>query len=251
MFRHTIDTQCTVNTFLSTCDIKSLYTNIKHDVFYKAIEYWIDRFHDDIPLLSRFTKAFVLEGLNIILKFNYFYINKNVFHQIKETAMGTIFAVVGRNSTVAYFEVKIFALLPQIYPRDFVDYFVRNYFRFLDDIFHTWLINFDIEPFYKLINELDPDLKFIFEKLTTDINFLDINIKIVDNQLHFDIYHKPTNSFSYLKYNSCHPSHTKNNVLLLLPRRIIRFVSHNRDYRLEEKPTRENHKLFLYKELSS
>ena len=116
--------------------------------------------------------------------------------------MGTIFADVGSNLTVAYFEVKI-------YPRDFVDYFVRNYFRFLDDIFHTWLISFDIEPFYKLINDLDPDLKFIFEKLTTDINFLDINIKIVDSQLHFDICHKPTNSFSYLKDNCCHQSHTR------------------------------------------
>ena len=224
-----IDTQCTVNTILSTCDIKSLYTNIKHDVFYKAIEYWIDKFHDDIPLLSRFTKAFILEGLNIILKFNYFYINKNFFHQIKGTAMGTISAVVSSNLTVAYFEVKMFALLPQIYPRDFVDYFVRNYFRFLDDIFHTWLINFDIEPFNKLINELDPDLKFIFGKLTTDINFLDININIVDDHLHFDIYHKPTNSFSYLKYNSCHPSHTKNNIFLSLARRIIRIVTDSRD----------------------
>ena len=149
-----IDTQCTVNTILSTCDIKSVYANIKHDVFYKAIEYWIDKFHDDIPLLSRFTKAFILEGLNI-LKFNYFYINKNFFHQIKGTTMGTIFAVVGSNLTVASFEVKMFSLLPQIYPRDFVDYCVRNYFRFLDDIFHTWLINSDIEPFYKSINELD------------------------------------------------------------------------------------------------
>ena len=166
-------------------------TNIKHDVFHKAIENWFDNFHDVIPLLSPFTKAFILEGLSIILKFNYFYINKNFFHQIKGTAMGTIFAVVGSNYSVAYFEVKMFALLPQIYTRDFVDYFVRNYFRFLDDIFHTWLINFDIEPFYKLINELDPDLKFIFEKLTTDIP-----LSIVDNQLHFDIYHKPTNSFS-------------------------------------------------------
>ena len=229
-----IDTQCTVNTILSTCDIKSLYTNIKHDVFHKAIEYWIDKFHDDIPLLSRFTKAFILEGLNIILKFNYFYINKNFFDQIKGTAMGTIFAVVGSNLAVAYFEVKMFALLPQIYPGDFGNYFVRNYFRFLDDIFHTWLISFDIEPFYKLINELDPNLKFIFKKLTTDINFLDINIKIVDNQLYFDIYHKPTNSFNYLKYNSCHPSHTKNSISLSLARRIIRIVTDNRDYRLEE-----------------
>ena len=187
-----------------------------------------------ISIPFKITKAFILEGLNIILKFNCFYINKNFFHQIKGTAMGTIFAVIGSNLTVAYFEVKMFGLLPQIYPRDFVVYFVRSYFRFLDDIFHTWLINFDIEPFYKLINELDPDLKFIFEKLTTDINFLDINIKIVDNQLHFDIYHKPTNSFSYLKYNSCHPSHTKNNISLSLARRIIRIVTDNRDYRLEE-----------------
>ena len=37
-FMDRIDTQCTVNTTSSTCDIKSLYTNIKHDVFYKAIE---------------------------------------------------------------------------------------------------------------------------------------------------------------------------------------------------------------------
>ena len=96
-------------------------------------------------------------------------------------AMGTIFVVVGSNLTVAYFEVKMFALSPQIYPIDFVDYFVSSYFRFLDDVFHTWLINFDTEPFYKLINKLHPDLKFIFEKLTTDINFLDINIKIAEN----------------------------------------------------------------------
>ena len=113
--------------------------------------------------------------------------------------MRTIIVDVRSNFTVTCFEVKMFVLLPQIYHRDFVYYFARNYFRFLGNIFHTWLISFNIEPFYRLINELDPDLKFIFEKLTTDINFLDINIKIVDNQLHFDIYHKPTNSFSYLK----------------------------------------------------
>ena len=167
----------------------------------------------------------------MILKFNYFYINKNFFHQIKRMALETIFVVVGSNLTVAYFEVKMLALLPQIYPRDFVDYFVHNYFGFLDDISHTWLINFDIEPFYKLINELDPDLKFIFETLTTDKNFLDTNIKTVDNQLYFNIYHNPTKSFSYLKY--CHPSHTKNNISLSLARRIIRIVTDNRDYRLE------------------
>ena len=132
----------------------------------------------------------------------------------------------------------MFALLPQFYPKEFVSYFVLNYFRFCDDIFHTWLISFDIEPFWKLINELGPDLKFIFEKLTTDISFLDINIRIIDNQLHFDIYNKPTSSFNYFKYNICHPPHTKNNILLSLARRIIRIVTDNRDCRLKE--LREN-----------
>ena len=70
-----------------------------------------------------------------------------------------------------------------------------------------------------------------FWKLTTDINFLDINIKIIYNQLHFDIYHKPNNSFSYLQYNSCHPSNTKNNILLSLARHIIRIVTDNRELR--------------------
>ena len=46
------------------------------------------------------------------------------------------------------------------------------------------------------MNELDPDLQFIFEELTKNINFLDINLKIINNKLYFDVYHKPTNSFS-------------------------------------------------------
>ena len=90
--------------------------------------------------------------------------------------MGTIFAVVGSNLTVAYFEENVLAILPQIYPKDFADFFVRNYFRFLDGVFHKWLIQFNIQDFYKITNELDPDVQFIFEELTKNINFLDITL---------------------------------------------------------------------------
>ena len=86
------------------------------------------------------------------------------------------FAVVGSNLIVAYEEVKMFALLPQLYPRDFADFFIRNYVRFLDGVFHKWLDNFDTERFYSMINNLDPDLKFILEKLSKSLDFLDINI---------------------------------------------------------------------------
>ena len=90
--------------------------------------------------------------------------------------MGTKFAVVSSNLVVAYEGVKMFALLPQLYPQDFVDFFIRNYFRFLDDVFHKWLDNFDGEPFYSMINNLDLDLKLIFENPPKSLNYLDINI---------------------------------------------------------------------------
>ena len=179
-------------------------------------------------------KEFVLEGLSIILKFNYFHINKSFFHQIKGTAMGTKFAVVGSNLVVAYKERKLLALLPQVYPQDFADFLLPNYFKFLVDIFHKWLENFDIKQFYDLINSLDEDLKFIFENPSRTLNFLDIQLKIVNNTLVFDIYYKPTYSFDYLTYNSCHPTHTKNNIALSLAKRIINIVTDNREKRLSE-----------------
>ena len=38
-FLECLDTTCTEDTLLSSCNIKSLYTNIRHDVFCKAIDY--------------------------------------------------------------------------------------------------------------------------------------------------------------------------------------------------------------------
>ena len=131
-------------------------------------------------------------------------------------------------------EVQVFALLPQLYPEDFVDFFVRNYFRFLDNIFHKFLRNFDIDPFYSMINNLDTDLKFIFENPSKSLNFLDINIQIVESNLVFDIHCIPTNSFNYLTYTSCHLLHTKNNISLSLAKRLISIVTNNRENQLKE-----------------
>ena len=57
---------------------------MRHDLFLTAIEYWIEHLQNNLLLLQRFTKQFVLEGLSIILKFNYFYINKYFFTKLKQ-----------------------------------------------------------------------------------------------------------------------------------------------------------------------
>ena len=96
----------------------------------------------------------------------------------------------------------MFAVLPQIYRKDLVVYFFRYYYRFLDDVFPKWLTEFNIQDFLKMMHELDPDSQFIFEELTTNINAFDINLKIINDKLHFDVYHKPSNSFGYRHYKS-------------------------------------------------
>ena len=66
------------------------------------------------------------------------------------------------------------------------------------------------------------------------MNFLDIQLKIVNNTLVFDIYSKPTNSFNYLTYSSCHPSDTENNIALSVVKRVINIVTDNTETRLSE-----------------
>ena len=83
-------------------------------------------------------------------------------------------------------------------------------------------------------NSLDEDLKFIFENPSRPLNFLDIQLKIVNSTLVFDIYYKPTNYFNYLTYSSSQPSYTKNNIELSLAEPIINIVTDNKGKRLSE-----------------
>ena len=128
----------------------------------------------------------------------------------------------------------MFSMLPSIYPRDLVDFIIRNYFRFLDDIFHKWMKRFNIESFYKVFETLDPNLKFIFTELSTTANFLDIRFSIENGDLIVDLHRKLTDSFSFLNYHSCHPNHTRENIGLSLAKRIVQIVSNDRGLRLDE-----------------
>ena len=74
---------------LFTCDIVSLYTSIPHKLGIKAISYWIDRRHNEIP--NRFKKEFVLEAIIFVLGNNNFYFDGKMYHQLQGTGMGVDF----------------------------------------------------------------------------------------------------------------------------------------------------------------
>ena len=66
-FTQRLEKQCQNNSLLSAANTKSLYTNICHDLLLTVIEYWIEHLKNNLLLLHRFTKQFVLVCLSIIL----------------------------------------------------------------------------------------------------------------------------------------------------------------------------------------
>ena len=74
----------------------------------------------------------------------------------------------------------------------------------------------------------------IFENPSKSLNFLDINIRIVENNLVFNIHYKSINSLNYLTYTSCHPPHTNNKISLSLAKFIVSIVTNNRENQLKE-----------------
>ena len=87
-FKNRLDKDFPNGSTLSTCDTKSFYTIIEHDLFYTAVEYWTEKLQNDLALLRRFSKQFIFEGLSITLGFSFFYINGIYIHQINSNKAG-------------------------------------------------------------------------------------------------------------------------------------------------------------------
>ena len=86
------------------------------------------------------------------------------------------------------------------------------------------------------LNDLELKKHFGYLKLNIvtgeTVNFLDLSISFdcISMKLHFSLYIKPTNSLSYLKISSNHPSHIFKNIPTSLFLRIRRICSSFADY---------------------
>jgi hypothetical protein len=101
------------------------------------------------------------------------------------------------------------------------------YGRFIDDICYINKGELNIEEFQTHFDYLK--LNVASEKA---INFLDLKISHneIQDAIHFDLYTKPTNTFSYLLNTSNHPSHIFANIPKSLFIRIRRICTSYIDY---------------------
>ena len=233
---------------LVSWDIVSLYTSIPHDLGIEALRYWLAKHTELIP--PRFSSEFVLEAALFILTNNYFMFDGVCYHQKTGSAMGTVFAPPYACLTVGYLEETRLrrTVLPQYFSPHDCDLILELLLRYIDDGFAAWPKRLDLDLFIQALNSLHPSIRFTVEKSSIEfrnglrvwvLHFLDITVILhASGRIEIDIYYKDTNSHDYLNYHSHHPTHTKNNIVYGLAKRIVEFVS---DYDTENERMKELH----------
>ena len=181
-----------------TLDVTSLYTNIPLEESLDIMETdFFPQTNCGIPI------EYLRRMLELVLKCNNFKFNRKHFLQINGTAMGTRVAPTYANLFMAHFEEKY------IYSNSKP----RIWFRFTDDIWGIYSgdkISFD--NFVQRINSVHSAIKFSGEFSNSEVDFLDVTTYRKGDKILSRLFCKPTDSHSYLEFNSCHPPQNKNSI---------------------------------------
>ena len=188
---------------LSVMDVTSLYNNIPQEKGINTVSQAYEDYHNKEPPI---TVRYLREMLSLILQENSFQFDGKDYLQIHGATMGTKMAVAFANVFMAKTEREILRLS---YKKPLV------WKRFIDDVFLLWNISRDeVNAFIEQANRLHPTIKFMAEISETGITFLDTyvykgerfrNKSILDVRTH----HKPTETFQYTNFHSCHPPGVK------------------------------------------
>ena len=191
------------NATLVSMDVTSLYTNIPQEEVITTICHAYDTFYTATPPIPT---HYLREMLRLILQENSFQFNGKDFLQTHGTAMGTKTAVSFANIFMAKIET---AIIDQHSTRPLL------WKRYIDDVFSLWDTNREeINNFIEHANNYHPTIKFTADISDKEIIFLDTCIykgarfekeSILDTHTYF----KPTETFQYTHFKTCHPPRVK------------------------------------------
>ena len=90
---------------------------------------------------------------------------------------------------------------------------LKVYFRYIDDIFAIFNNEADSMKFLDRLNSQHKNLQFTMEKSTNTLPFLDMELKIHNNNLQSWIWRKPTHTGVFLNFKAICPLKWKSNLI--------------------------------------
>ena len=174
---------------------------------------------------SKVTPDSILKGLDICLKNNFFQFKNKTFQQIRGVGTGLKLAPPYACLGMGEYEKLAFdsqqPLLDQI----------LLWKRYIDDVFGLFKgSKEDFENLVTWLNSLMPGVvKFTANISYSQVEFLDLVIKIENGKLKSDLFIKPSNLQLYLNYNSNHPEHCKTGLIYGQALRIVERCTDGQD----------------------
>ena len=189
------------NAILVTMDVKSLYSNIRHEDGLSALRNSLNNRTIKSP-----DTTVLITLMDHILNLNSFSFNDKFYLQTKGCAMGTIAAPSYAIIYMGEFEEMY------IYP--YIDNDCLFYARYIDDVFFIYTGGeTKLTNFFNFINSVHDSIKFDYETSVTSIPFLDTRIYIdEEGDIQTAVFVKPTDTHNYLHADSAHPRHLLKNL---------------------------------------
>ena len=198
------------NDLLFTLDVESLYTNVPTQEGVEIISSFLQRYpNKSRPDLS------LLSILKLILTTNDFTFKGSRWLQQDGVAMGKSFGGSYANLFMAHWETTAMSrcrLLPTVWK------------RYQDDILGLWPHGEQtLLAFFDFLNSFHPKIKLSLS-YGKSVNFLDLTLDLREEQVHYKMFSKDTDSHVLLPPTSHHPSRTFRAIIF---GEILRMVTHS------------------------
>ena len=169
------------NALLVTANMVGLYPSIPHQDGLEALSIKLEQREDKIV-----PATYLLEIACFVFKNNYLEFDSMIKQQVSGTAIGNKFAPLYECIFMDRVETKF---LKKEHLKPWV------WLRYIDNILFVWTYGEDeIYKFFECLNSFHRNFEFTSECSREEINFLDVTVKLNNNQFVTDLYIKPTDS---------------------------------------------------------
>ena len=99
------------------------------------------------------------------------------------------------------------------------------WWRYIDDIFFIWEYGEEsLKVFIEQVNMFHSTIKFTAENSKEEVNFLNVNVKLIVGELKTDLFIKPTDTHQFLDSTSCIRTTAKREYLTVKLSGLTEFV---------------------------
>lgn len=203
---------------LFSMDVKSLYTVIPNHDGLKALQHYLDKRNVQEPSTNT-----LLRLAELVLSLNAFSYEDKYYKQVGGVSMGTRMGPSYACLFVGYIEEQIDNSYAGRKPE------LLN--RFIDDILGATSMELaELNRYIDFVQGFHPALEYTSNITDQSLPFLDIALSIEGDHICTSVHYKPTDTHSYLLYDSCHPPACKNAIPFSQFLRLRRLCSCDEDY---------------------